>query len=121
MPQSIFERYGGFAKIHDIVSVFYDKVMEHPALSPYFAEIDMDRLIMHQTRFIASVMGGPPSYTDEALRRAHAPYRITRADFLAMIALVRLTLQEFGIDAVDIELVMEQISRRESVIVSSGA
>ncbi len=121
MPPSIFERYGGFATVHQIVSEFYDKVMEHPTLSTYFATVDMERLITHQTRFIASIMGGPPSFTDEALRRAHAPHNIGRDDFLAIVELVRVTLQEFSVDAADIETIMQQLARRESVIVGRNS
>ncbi|MBE0409295.1 MAG: hypothetical protein IBX69_06140 [Anaerolineales bacterium] len=55
MKRSIFERYGGFAKVNRIVSSFYDKVLDSPITSPYFVNIDMRRLIDHQTRFIASL------------------------------------------------------------------
>jgi truncated hemoglobin YjbI len=33
---SVFEKYGGFAKIIRIVSAFYDKVLESAVLASYF-------------------------------------------------------------------------------------
>lgn len=72
MRHTIFERYGGFAKVSRIVSSFYDKILESPITSTYFDNIDMRRLIDHQTKFIAYVMGGPASYTNDQLERVHS-------------------------------------------------
>jgi hypothetical protein len=77
MRQSLFERYGGFAKISKSVMSFYDKLLSSPMLSPYFAKTDMKRLIDHQTKFVSSLMGGPASYTSEHLERVHAHLNIT--------------------------------------------
>jgi hypothetical protein len=65
----MFERYGGFAKISKIVSDFYGRVLDSPIMGPYFEESDMKRLIDHQTKFIASIMGGPASHPQEWLGR----------------------------------------------------
>jgi len=61
MSTSLFEHYGGFAKISRVVSEFYDKMLESPNLASYFENTDMRRLVDHQTKFIASLMGGRPS------------------------------------------------------------
>ena len=58
MPQTMFERYGGFATISQVVGSFYDKVLDSPITSPYFADVDMRGLIDHQTKFFAFLMGG---------------------------------------------------------------
>jgi hemoglobin len=50
MAPTIFERYGGFGTFHQVVSVFYDRMLASPVTSPYFANVDMRRLIDHQTR-----------------------------------------------------------------------
>ena len=57
MASTMFERYGGFASVSKIVSEFYDKVLDSPSLSPFFDGIPMKRLVDHQTKFIAQVMG----------------------------------------------------------------
>ena len=77
MRRSIFERYGGFTSVSKIVLSFYDKVLDSPTVSPYFANSDMKRLIDHQTKFMASLMGGPASYTNDQLERVHAKLGIT--------------------------------------------
>jgi len=51
---------------------FYDKILDSPVTSPYFSGIDMKRLIDHQTKFFAALMGGPASYTNDHLERVHA-------------------------------------------------
>lgn len=84
MSATMFQRYGGFAKISQIVSSFYDKLLESPIVSPYFDGTNMKRLIDHQTKFIASVMGGPASYTNDALERAHAHLSIDQEAFNGM-------------------------------------
>ena len=73
MRRSIFERYGGFAQMSRIVSAFYDKILESPHSSSYFEGVDMRRLVDHQTEFVASITGGPASYTNDQLERVHAP------------------------------------------------
>ena len=44
MRSTIFERYGGFSKVSRIVMSFYEKMLDSPATSPYFTNIDMKRL-----------------------------------------------------------------------------
>jgi truncated hemoglobin YjbI len=41
MRRTIFERYGGFAKVNRVVTNFYDKILDSPVTSPYFANTDM--------------------------------------------------------------------------------
>jgi hemoglobin len=118
MAMTLFERAGGFATVRKIVSAFYDKVLDSPTLQRYFADVDMRALVDHQTKFIASVMGGPASFDDEQLRRTHARLGISRADFLEVAALLRETLEDFGLDAADVEHVHRSVLRRESVVVT---
>ena len=55
---SLFEKYGGVLAVHDIVSAFYDRVLDDDALADYFINSDMEALVKHQTNFISSLMGG---------------------------------------------------------------
>lgn len=41
MPETMFERFGGFGKVSRVVSAFYDGVLDSPVLAPYFDAIDM--------------------------------------------------------------------------------
>jgi class 3 adenylate cyclase len=92
--KTIFERYGGFTRISRVVMGFYDKMLDSPVCSPYFAHTDMKRLVDHQTKFIASLMGGPASYSNEQLERVHAHLGITEAAFLESVTLMQETKQK---------------------------
>ena len=59
--KTLFED-GGLSTIHQVVQSFYDGVLDHEVLSPYFDGVDMARLIDHQSRFFASAMSGPSSF-----------------------------------------------------------
>ena len=85
-PDTMFERYGGFAFVTRFVLSFYDRVLASAGLAPFFADTDMARLVEHQAKFISSVMGGPASYTDGMLRDVHAHLPIDGAAFDEMIA-----------------------------------
>lgn len=118
MPQTIFERYGGFSAIRKVVSGFYDKVLESPVLHRYFLDVDMARLIDHQTKFVAQVMQGPAAYTDEQLRRIHEPMGISRGEFEEMVELLCETLEDLDFERPDVDHVREEITRREPYIVT---
>ena len=81
----------GFAKISRVVSAFYDKILESRRTNPYFAGVDMRRLIDHQTKFIASIMGGPASYTNDQLERLDSHLAVSERSFSELAALLRET------------------------------
>ncbi|MBV9347816.1 MAG: group 1 truncated hemoglobin [Pseudolabrys sp.] len=118
MAQTVFERYGGFSTFSKVVSAFYDKILDSPVTSPYFANVDMRRLIDHQTKFVASVVGGPASYTNEHLARIHTPFKINEAAFSEMSTLLRETLEDFGVAEADIQVVLREILNRKHFVVT---
>ncbi len=117
MPQTVFERYGGFAKVSRLVMAFYDKMLDSPMTAPYFANTDMKRLIDHQTKFVATLMGGPASYTNEHLDRVHAHLGISEAAFSDATEMLRETLEDFNMNDEDIEHVMDEFMSRKNYIV----
>ena len=115
--QTLFERSGGFPKVSKIVSRFYDRVLDDDQLAHFFAGVDMKRQIDHQTKLIASLMGGPASFTDEHLARVHANLGITDADFVRLSGILRDTLEDWGMAETDIgELMTEFGSKRQLVV-----
>ena len=118
MAQTIFERFGGFASVRRVVSAFYDSALESEILSPYFEDVDMRRLLDHQTRFISAMMGGPGSYTDAHLERVHARLGITRAAFEEMAKLLGYALEDHDMGAADVKAVLKEITTRERLIVT---
>ena len=117
MAETLFERYGGFATISRIVSDFYRRVRESDLLSPYFEHTDMPVQIDHQTKFIAALMGGPASYSDEHLRRVHAHHKITDEAFDEGCSILRDTLEDHGLAETDIgDVIAAFSSHRDQVI-----
>lgn len=121
MAVSLFEKYGGFANISKLVMSFYDRVLESDVIGDYFENVDMRRLVDHQTKFIAQVMGGPASYSDDVLRRVHANLAIDHAAFSEMADLLRDTLVEFDLQSADISLVMDEIFARANAVITTEA
>ncbi|RRJ83020.1 group I truncated hemoglobin [Aestuariirhabdus litorea] len=118
MSQSLFEKYGGFATVSRIVSAFYDQVLESERLSPYFAGLDMRRLVDHQTKFISALMGGPASFSNEALQRAHSRLSIDNAAFDEAVDLLKMTFEDFDMEEGDIGILMGEVMSRRSYIVT---
>ena len=121
VAQSMFERYGGFASVSRVVSAFYGKVLESPVVAPFFENTDMRVQIDHQTKFIASLMGGPASYSDVELQRIHARLNISEPDFYEIVELLIETLEDFDFEQADIDAVRDAVTARKSMIVARGA
>jgi hemoglobin len=115
--EPLYERFGGVTAVAGLVFSFYDRVLKSRQLAPYFANVDMSRLIDHQTKFLCSLMGGPPSYTDEQLRRAHAGLGITDADFDEMVRHLSESLRAFGLRGDDLNATLGEIRARRPFIV----
>lgn len=118
MKSTIFQKYGGFASVSKVVMSFYDKMLDSPVTSPYFASTNMKRLIDHQTKFIAQIMGGPASYTDEQLERVHAHLGITEVAFIEAMELITETLEDFDFADEDIRHVQSEMMDRKNFIVA---
>jgi hemoglobin len=118
MKRTIFDRYGGFANVSRVVTTFYGKMIDSEIAGPYFREADMRRLIDHQTKFIATVMGGPISFSDDQLERAHARHGIDEAAFNETISLLREALEEHDFTDEDIREVIDGMQRRKHLIVT---
>ena len=120
MARTIFERYGGFRKISRVVISFYDKMTTSPITKKYFENINMKRLIDHQTKFISSMMGGPASYTNEHLERVHAHLGITEVAFTEAVDLLQETLEDHDFDDADISAVKDEVMDRKNHVVQKN-
>ena len=119
MEQSIFERNGGFAKVSRVVMSFYDRVLDSPIMSPYFGNTDMKLLVDHQTKFIAFLMGGPASFSDEHLERIHRDLDIDREAFDEMVGLLTETLEDFEFTDEDVAQVRKELERRAPLVITN--
>jgi len=119
MALTIYERVGGFATVRRVVSSFYEKALDSDLIAHHFEQIEMPKLIDHQTRFISFLMGGPASYTDEHIEHVHARLGITLAEFDEMVELLTETLEDFEFGSDDVARIGGELRKREPVIVTA--
>lgn len=118
---SVYEKYGGFKSVSRVVMTFYDLVLDSDKIGDFFGDVDMTRLIDHQTKFVSSLMGGPASFSDDRLKHVHAGLGISHADFDEAGKLLSEAMAEHGIDEEDIQTVIREVEARRQVIVTAGA
>ncbi len=116
---TLYERLGGIEAVARLVFAFYDRVQKSQQLAPYFAGTDMGRLMTHQTAFLSSVAGGPPSYTNAHLRHVHARLGIGGDDFDEMLRLLEETLRSFDLAAADREVFLSDLRARRAYIITT--
>lgn len=95
----------------------YDKLLDDDDVGPFFDDVDMPKLIDHQTKFVSSLMGGPASFTDTHIENAHKHLTIYDGHFDKLKGLVSETLGEFGVDEQDIDTVLAAFEMRRSLLV----
>ena len=117
--QTLFEKYGGFSQVSRVVMSFYDTLLDSDEIGPYFDNTDMARMVDHQTKFVASLLGGPASYTDAQLRQLHSHLSIHDTHFDELKVILSQTLSDFDFDPSDIETVLGEFENRRSLIVGN--
>lgn len=117
MAQTLYEKYGGFGSISKVVMDFYDRLLDSDDVGPFFDNVDMKKLIDHQTKFVASLLGGPADFAEERLEQAHKHLNIGGDDFDAMKRLLDETLADHGFEEADRAAVLAEIEARRGVIV----
>lgn len=117
--QSLYEKYGGFSTVSKIVMTLYDRLLEDDDVGPFFDDVDMPRLIDHQTKFVASLMGGPASFSDGQIRSAHAHLAIEATHFDILKDIVAETLADFGVATSDIDTVLGAFEARRDLLLKA--
>lgn len=120
MEKSLYEKYGGFKTVSRVVMTFYEKALDSDQIGDYFEDVDMARLIDHQTKFVASLLGGPASFSDDRLKKVHAPLNLSHEDFDEMAKLLKESLLEHGFSPGDVDTVIAEIEARRRPIISPG-
>lgn len=108
--ETLFDKYGGFPTFSDLVSKFYDKVLDSDNLAPYFEGVNMENLLSHQTNFLAKALGGPDKYAGRDLTKAHARFKITTTDFGEVAELLQETLEEGGVSDEDVKTIITTVA-----------
>lgn len=117
--QSLFDKYGGFSGVSRIVMSFYDAVLDSERIGDFFEHVDMPRLIDHQTKFMAALLGGPADIGDKRLAQVHLPLGIGAPEFEEMKTLLAGALRDNGVAEEDVRSVVDAIEARRALIVAS--
>ena len=119
MEKTLYDKYGGFSTVSRIVMALYDRLLDDDDVGPFFDDVDMPRLIDHQTKFVASLMGGPASFSDNHIASAHRGMEITDLHFDQLKALLTETLEEFQVETDDIEAVLNAFEVRRPLLIKA--
>ncbi|WP_347311669.1 group I truncated hemoglobin [Defluviimonas sp. SAOS-178_SWC] len=117
MQKSLFEKYGGFSVVSRIVLDLYDRLLDDDDVGPFFDEVEMARIVDHQTKFVSSLMGGPASYTDDQIEKMHARLTITNAHFDTLQGILRQTLLDHGVSEEDADAITASFEARRKLVV----
>lgn len=118
---SIYEKYGGFKAISRVVMDFYEVALDSDQIGEHFEDVDMARLVDHQTKFISSLLGGPASFSDDRLRQVHLRLNISHDDFDEMKVLLSDSLERNSFAEGDVNTVMDVIESKRTLIVAAAA
>lgn len=116
--KSIYIKYGSRVTA-GAAELLYDRILADPALSPFFIDVDTDILREHMADVLTVAAGGADIYKGRDLAEAHADYRITRDDFLAVAAHLQASLTELQIEPADIETILAAVGETADQIINA--
>ena len=114
---SLYEKYGGAPTISRVVHVFYSKVMRSEELRPFFAQVNMEQVMQHQIDLFSHLMGGPIRFEMSRLEHGHRNLAIQNHHFDEVAELLGETLEEAGVELVDVEFLLKILEGARSMIV----
>jgi hemoglobin len=117
MNESVYMRYGGFASASRIVLDLYDRILDDDELGPFFENVDMARIVDHQTKFVATLLGGPASFSEEQIRAMHRHLAISDPHFDRLKVLLAETLADHGVAPADVAHVAAEFEQRRGLVV----
>ncbi|MCV2868451.1 group 1 truncated hemoglobin [Defluviimonas sp. WL0002] len=117
LARTLFDKYGGFSVVSKIVLDLYDRLLDDDEVGPFFDDVEMARIVDHQTKFVSSLMGGPASYTDDQIEKMHARLTITNAHFDTLKGILCRTLLDHGVSEEDAETVVAGFEARRKLVV----
>ena len=119
MSTNLYDKYGGFAGVSNVVQSFYEKISDSDSLAPYFDGVDMSKLIHHQTNFLCKVLGGPDNYKGASLAAAHRSMKITTAAFDEVAQLLKESMDEAGMESADVATILGVVGSVKNDIVTA--
>ncbi len=98
-----FERVGGADGLNRLIRDLLAREHKDMIIGFLFRDVDMERLLVHETAFAAAHLGGPRAYVGRPITTVHQPKRIQRGWFRRRIALLRCVLTDNSVpqDVID--------------------
>lgn len=96
-----FSKIGGIRTVHQVVDLFYDKVLADPSVNFFFKDADMNVQRGKMKAFLMMALGGPVRYTGKDMRTAHTELvrgGLRDSHFNAVAAHLVTALRECGVD-----------------------
>ncbi|MDP9182353.1 MAG: uroporphyrinogen-III synthase, partial [Actinomycetota bacterium] len=112
---------GGVPGLREAVERLYSRLLADPQVSHYFRGVDMPRLKRHQVLLLSQLLGGPAQYDGRELAEAHAGLRVTVDDYACVVRHLVAVLQELGIDAKVIVVIIRTLGDLAPDIVEGSA
>jgi hemoglobin len=115
--QSLYERLGGYDRIHEFIGEVVRLHNENDAIKHMFTDVDSEKLVKHVADFTASGTGGPQTYSGRTMPATHARLELTDADFLAAGGDIVAAMQTMGYGQNEIdEFVCILVSLKDQVV-----
>lgn len=95
---SLYQRLGGQAAVHDIVTNFLINVADDPRIVGYFAHTNIDYLAGSLEQYLCDISDGPCTYQGPSMARAHQHMGLTDASFNALVDNLQNAMMEQNID-----------------------
>ena len=100
---SLYERLGGTYSIATVVDDFIERLLvnatlnANPAIKEARVRVPKAGLKFHVTTLVCEVSGGPCKYTGRTMKESHERLNITQAEWDAMVADFKATLNKFKV------------------------
>ena len=119
---SVYEQIGGRPAVSAAVDGLYERLLADPALAPYFAGTDMERLKRHMRAFMAVALGGADLYAGRDMHTAHAGLSVTHDAFDRVVGHLVDTLVSLDVPVAIIQAIGDKLAplRDEIVTVDEG-
>ena len=118
---SLYSQVGGETAVRAVVTEFCNRVLEDPALAPYFRHKQRKGLEESQVRFFTQALGGPTIYQGPSMADAHRNLHITARNFDRVADHLNETLASLGVDSAHIDAIMNTVAPLKGDIVNENS